>query len=150
MIKYDLQCANGHLFESWFRSSSDYDMQSERGLASCPVCQSTELTKRLMAPNIPAKSNKKSDPQKNASAPLASALAAEQRKMAEMIKEFRESVVANAEDVGERFADEARKIHYGETEERGIYGQATSNEAEELREEGIDVHPLPVLPEDRN
>ena len=153
MIKYDLQCDQDHKFDSWFRSSADFDEQLARGLATCPMCGSGALSKRLMAPGIPSKSNREISPPSQLpvqTAPVAAALTEPQEKMVEMIREFRAAVVENADNVGDKFADEARKMHYGETETRSIYGRASGQDAKDLSEEGIDVHPLPLLPEDRN
>lgn len=142
MIHYSLSCDNAHTFEGWFRSSEDFDSQVARRLVSCPVCQSVSVTKGLMAPSV------------------ATARAREQRQTMVMESAHREAMAklramvaeirANAEDVGDRFADEARKIHYGEADVRGIIGQTTPGEAHALLEEGIEIAPLPLLPEDGN
>jgi hypothetical protein len=140
MISYTLACENGHDFEAWFKSSGDYDRQASDRLLECPVCASHAVDKALMAPAI-------------ASAGEASEVvrpAARDAEMRRMMRAFKEHVVANTEDVGERFPQEARRIHYGEAEERGIRGRATPVEARELVEEGITVAPMPVLPDDRN
>ena len=146
MIHYDLQCDKGHEFDGWFASSASYDKQALHGRVECTVCGSIKIEKQIMAPGIPAKSNRKLD-----SIPLHSGPT--EPRMAEMMKvmrDFRKHVDATSEDVGKNFAEEARKIHYKETEERGIRGQATKDEAISLMEEGIAVHPLPVLPEEGN
>ena len=157
MIKYALQCDGGHGFESWFPDSAGYDRQRKRGLVDCPVCGSTKIEKQIMAPNVrlgpavaetspadvPAAAPAPSDP--------AFVLASEQAsKLRAMIRELHAHVTANTEDVGARFADEARKIHSGEADDRAIRGRASLEEAIELHEEGIGVLPLPPLPEDRN
>lgn len=147
MIRYDLTCDQGHAFDGWFRDSAAYDMQAERGLVACTVCGSSLVSKQLMMPGIPAKANRKDEaPQKVMSAPADPRLAM----MMQMMREMRKHVEDNSEYVGDRFADEARKIHYEEAEKRGIYGEATPDDAEALIEEGIEVHPLPRLPEDGN
>ena len=147
MIRYDLICDQGHGFDGWFRDSSAYDAQAESGLVSCTVCGSVKVEKQLMAPGIPAKSNRKPDmPQKMVAGPVDPRM----QMMMQLMREVRKSVEENAEYVGDRFADEARKIHYAEAEKRGIYGEATADEAKSLIEEGIEVHPLPRLPEDGN
>ena len=147
MIRYDLICEKGHDFDGWFRDSAAYDQQAERGLVSCALCGSAKVQKALMAPGIPAKANSKEQaPQKMASGPVDPRL----RMMMDMMRNMRKQVEANAENVGNRFAEEARKIHYAEAEKRGIYGEATAEDARSLIEEGIDVHPMPVLPEDGN
>jgi hypothetical protein len=116
------------------------------GVVECTVCGSTQVEKQLMAPGIPAKSNKKADVVPMHAGPADPRMA----QMMQMMRDYRKHVEANSEDVGPRFAEEARKIHYKETEDRGIRGQASREEALELMEEGIDVHPLPVLPEEGN
>lgn len=147
MIRYDLICEQGHAFDGWFRNSAAYDDQAKQGLVSCTVCGSAKVEKQLMAPGIPMKSNRRGDPpQKMVAGPVDPRLAA----MIEMVREMRKHVQENAEYVGERFAEEARKIHYEEAEHRGIYGEASPAEASALIEEGIAVHPLPRLPEDGN
>jgi hypothetical protein len=147
MIHYDLICDKGHAFDGWFRNSAAYDEQAGKGLVSCTVCGSVKVEKQLMAPGIPVKSNRKdATPHKMVSGPVDPRLAA----MMEMVREIRKHVEANAEYVGDRFAEEARKIHYEEAEHRGIYGEASPDEAKALIEEGIAVHPLPRLPEDGN
>jgi hypothetical protein len=147
MIRYDLICDKGHEFDAWFSDSAAYDKQVKRGLVECAHCGSIKIEKQLMAPGIPAKSNKKSDAsQRMMSAPADPRMQA----MMKMMREVRAHVEKNAENVGDSFAEEARKIHYNEAEKRGIYGNATPDQARELIEEGIDVAPLPRLPEDGN
>ena len=147
MIHYDLICDRGHAFDGWFRNSAAYDEQAARGLVSCTVCGSAKVDKQLMAPGIPVKSNRKdSTPKPMVSGPVDPRLAI----MMQMVREMRKHVEENAEYVGDRFAEEARKIHYEEADARGIYGEASPDEAKALLEEGIAVHPLPRLPEDGN
>jgi hypothetical protein len=147
MIHYDLQCEKGHPFDGWFRDSAAFDRQLAAGLVACTACGSIQVEKQLMAPGIPAKSNRKA----KAHQPMATGLGeAQQHELMAMFRELRRKVEANAEYVGDRFAEEARKIHYSETEKRGIYGEATPDDARGLIEEGIEVHPLPRLPEDGN
>lgn len=167
MIKYGLQCAKGHAFDGWFRSSSAYDTQAKRGLVTCPTCGSTKVSKALMAPNIGVRQNKKPDrTTRTAGAPsttpatlpvpaapppqLAAELPASQRALLEAMRELRREITKNAEYVGPKFADEARKIHHDEAPARGIYGEATAEEAAALHEEGVAVYPIPTLPEDKN
>lgn len=145
MIHYDLICEHGHAFDGWFRNSAAYDEQAGRGLVTCTHCGSAKVEKQLMAPGIPVKSNRRSA-QKMVAAPADPRLA----ELMTMMREMRRHVEENAEYVGDRFAEEARKIHYAESEQRGIYGQTTPDEAKALIEEGIAVHPLPRLPEDGN
>lgn len=155
MIRYTLRCKKGHEFEAWFRSGDDF----ERGVGTaCPLCGSKKVEKALMAPAV-AKSAKagrsETDqiggaPEKTDKVKLAAAPDPRLTAMREALKEIRRHVVENAEHVGDRFAEEARKMHYDEVEPRAIYGEATSEEAKELIEEGIDFQPLPSLPEDQN
>ncbi len=147
MIRYDLICDKGHQFDSWFRDSATYDKQARRGFVACSVCGSSKVEKQLMAPGIPAKSNRKDEvPQKMVAGPVDPRVAV----MMKMMREMRQHVEENADYVGDKFAEEARKIHFAETEARGIYGEATADEATALIEEGIEVFPLPRLPEDGN
>jgi hypothetical protein len=161
MIKYSVQCAKGHGFEAWFPNSGAFDTQTKRGLVSCPDCGSVKITKALMAPHVSAKTRRKGSagdvPKpsgKTAVAGTATAAALPARtlppEMADLMRKIRREVEANAENVGPRFAEEARKMHYDEAPERGIYGQASLDDVRALHEEGIDCLPLPVLPEDRN
>jgi hypothetical protein len=142
MIRYALHCENDHDFEAWFRSAEDYERAAKRGENLCPHCGSAEVEKSLMAPSV-------SGTKKSAKVSLA-APDPRTQVMREALREFRKRVTEGADYVGDKFAEEARKIHYEETEARGIYGEATPDEAKELAEEGIGFHPLPVLPEDRN
>lgn len=150
MIRYRLTCPDAHEFEAWFSSSAAYDKQAKAGHVTCPECGSNKVEKALMAPNV-ATSRKKEAARTKAKAaakqPVASEMPAE---MLEMMRKIRDHVRENADYVGDKFAEEARKIHYEETEARGIYGEATPDEAKALHEEGIAVHPLPLLPEDKN
>jgi hypothetical protein len=148
MIRYSLICDKEHGFDGWFGSSDDFDKQVKRGLVECPMCGSIKVSKALMTPGVPAKSNRKNDPEpvKALHAPADPKLQA----MMQMVRKLREQVEANADYVGDRFAEEARRIHYGEEDPRGIYGEATLQDAVELHEEGIDVLPLPKLPDEAN
>ena len=142
MIRYSLSCEQAHEFEGWFSGSSDYENQLSRGLIACPVCNSQNVSKVLMAPSV--STARKRD------AVRTLAMDSAQKQAFTKIKETLATIRANAEDVGEKFPEEARKIHYGEAEERGIIGQASLQEAKALLEEGIEVAPLPVLPDDIN
>jgi len=142
LIHYSLQCEQEHGFEGWFASSADFDRQLERGLVTCPVCESTRVSKLLMAPNVTTGRQKDRT--------QAVAMDTMRRDMIAKIKDAVKEIRANADDVGERFPEEARKIHYGETEARGIIGQASADEAQALTEEGIEIAPLPVFPEDQH
>ncbi len=155
MIRYALHCDKAHDFESWFPSAASYDDQRKRRLVTCPVCGSHRIDKALMAPQV-ARKDRAPEPvpapapmPAAAQAPVAMVSPAEQELRAK-IRELREHLTRNSDHVGDRFAEEARKIHYGETEHRSIFGSATPDEARELHEEGIEFHPLPVLPDDRN
>ena len=166
----NLQCAGMHTFEGWFGSEEDYQSQRERGLVACPMCANTEVRKLPSAPRLnlgapeprPAKSTEQEKPatesgvstspanvpsQPNAEA-VASSLAQAHPEAVEMVQEawmkMVKHVMANTEDVGQNFAEEARKMHYGESEERNIRGQASLEETQDLLEEGIEVMPLPV------
>jgi hypothetical protein len=144
MIRYDLICDQGHSFDGWFRDSAAFDAQLARHLVTCSKCGSEQVQKQLMTPGVPVKANRRSD-----GAAMAAAVAEPTReKMLALMREMRRTVEANSEYVGERFAEEARRIHYAEVEPRGIYGEAKLEDAKALIEEGIDVHPLPRLPED--
>jgi hypothetical protein len=154
MIKYALQCDNGHGFESWFPDSASYDMQAKRGFVTCPVCGSVKVEKQIMAPRVRNSEERRSLAKRDA-APEAppqqmAMLSDEAQQMRAMIRELHKKVKASTVDVGENFADEARKIHAGEVEEKAIRGKASLEEAKALREEGISVLPLPPLPDERN
>jgi hypothetical protein len=133
----DLRCQSGHRFEGWFASDDDFLEQNGRGLIECPLCADKVVVRLPSAPRLNLSGAR--EPTQAAPATPDPALAS-QAKWLEMVRH----VVANTEDVGERFADEARRIHYGETPERGIRGQATAEQREALVEEGIEVHPLPI------
>ena len=146
MIRYDLECANGHAFDGWFSNSASFDEQAAKGIVECPICGSSDVQKSLMAPGIPAKSNSKTQSQQvMQNAPNSPAA-----ELTEMVRKLRKHVEENSEYVGPRFAEEARKIHYEESDPRGIYGEASQQEARELSEEGIEVQALPLLPEEHN
>ena len=147
MIRYDLICEHGHEFDGWFRDSAAFEKQIMRHLVSCTKCGSDDVSKQIMAPGIPVKSNRKAETSQTM---LAGTVDTRTQKLMQMMREVRKNVEANAEYVGDRFADEARKIHYEESEKRGIYGEARPEDAQALIEEGIEVHPLPRLPEDSN
>lgn len=156
MIRYQLQCDKDHGFEAWFNNSAAYEKQVKRKLVTCPECGSTKISKSIMAPNVGVKSNKKSQlpvpvkPSAKQPATVDPKVVAAQQEIISAMRKLRKTVEANAEYVGPRFAEEARKIHYKEAEEKGIYGEATPGDVKELLEEGVEIHPLPVLPEDQN
>jgi hypothetical protein len=141
LIRFSLHCDHAHDFEGWFRSNDDFETQRKRGFVSCPECGSQKVEKALMAPAVSTSRKQEK---------VALAMGEEQRKMMAALKDLSQKVRENAENVGDKFAEEARKIHFGETEARGIYGAATLDEAKGLAEDGIEFMPLPVFPEDRN
>lgn len=157
MIRYTLRCQRNHTFESWFQSSSACEQQQKRKLVSCPTCGSDKVEKAIMAPQIVSKKGRGRAEAAPEQAPVdASAMGptplmmAQERELRLKLKELRDHVIKNADNVGERFPSEARKMHYGDIEHRPIYGEASPDEARALIEEGVEVSPLPVLPEDRN
>ena len=153
MIRYTLGCERGHSFESWFQNSVAYDKQAKRGLVVCPVCNSTKVEKAIMAPRLARKDKSRSvapaEETAQASSPVAM-LSPQEQEFRKKLKELREHLTANADNVGKKFPEEARKMHYGEVEHRSIYGEATAQDAKALHEEGIEFQPLPVLPDERN
>ncbi|MGB3866605.1 MAG: DUF1178 family protein [Xanthobacteraceae bacterium] len=154
MIKYDLRCEHGHGFESWFQSSSAYDSQRKRKLVACPSCGSVKIEKALMAPRLAGTRKRgravapaEATPKETAAPAL---MMTQEQELRAKLKKLRDHIVKSADNVGERFPNEARKMHYGDIEHRPIYGEASADEAKSLIDEGIEVMPLPVLPEDRN
>lgn len=158
MIKYALVCDKGHNFESWFADSSAFDKQVKRKLVACPVCDSAKVEKALMAPRVTTSKRKsaiaKQTPVEAPAAPEAPApvamISPAEQEFRTKLKELRDHLVKNSENVGEKFPEQARKMHYGETEHRSIHGIASPEEAKELAEEGVEFLPLPVLPDERN
>jgi hypothetical protein len=169
MIRYTLNCELGHIFESWFQNSAAYDKQAKRALVTCPVCGSAKVEKAIMAPRLsraeasaPAEALPMPLPAMPASLPVpqpplpapgktpVAIMSPQERELRKKLKELREHVTKNADYVGPRFPEQARKIHYGEVEHRSIYGEATPNEAKDLADEGIEFHPLPMLPDEHN
>ena len=158
MILYSLVCHKGHDFESWFPDSAGYDKQVKRGLVSCPLCGSAKVEKAIMAPRLARKD--KSTPimaPAEESAPAAAEattpvamISPQEREFRAKLKELRDHLTANADNVGKKFPEEARKMHYGEIEHRSIFGEASPQDAKDLHEEGIEFHPLPALPDERN
>ena len=159
MIRYALRCERDHEFESWFQSSSAFDSQVKRKLVTCPVCGSAKVEKAIMAPRLARTDKDRGAPEEVVPTPAPAApepkapvamISPQERELRQKLKALRDHLTKNAEHVGARFPEEARKMHYGEIEHRSIYGEASPDEAEALHEEGIEFHPLPVLPEDRN
>jgi hypothetical protein len=153
MIHYDLRCAKDHVFDAWFRDSAAYDALARQKKLVCPVCGSKKVVKAPMAPRIGrshAEEPAMAEAADTQQSPMAAAGAAQGGRMMammqgrrEMLEALKQHVEANCDYVGPNFAEEARKIHYGETEKRGIYGEATEEEPNALAEEGIDVQSLP-------
>ncbi len=142
MIRYSLCCEKAHEFEGWFSESAEFDRQKASGYLTCPICGSGEVSKVLMAPAVTTARQKEGT--------QALAVSAAQKQAMSKLKEAIQEIRASSEDVGEKFPEEARKIHYGEAEARGIIGQASPVEVKSLIEEGIEIAPLPVLPDDVN
>ncbi|HEY0527133.1 MAG TPA: DUF1178 family protein [Stellaceae bacterium] len=156
MILYALRCAAGHEFEGWFRDGQTYDAQSAAGEIACPACGSNSVSKALMAPRLGRSS--KSEPEPPAPAPMpasapepppepdAKAANIDPAQMRLLLRELRRHVEQNCDYVGDKFAEEARRIHYGEADPHAIYGESTPEEAEALADEGIEVGRIPWLP----
>ncbi|MFJ6326342.1 MULTISPECIES: DUF1178 family protein [unclassified Rhizobium] len=142
MIRYSLSCDNAHEFEGWFSESADFDRQVASGFLTCPVCNSAAISKLLMAPSV-STARKKDEMQ-------TLAMDAARKEAMVKLKEAVDTIKANSEDVGAKFPEEARKIHYGEADARGIIGKATPDEAQALVDEGIEIAAIPVLPDDIN
>jgi hypothetical protein len=140
MIRYALTCDQGHDFEAWFGSIGSYDEQVKARAVICPCCGSAEVHKAPMAPAV----------RKGKAEAAVAPVKRERRQTYAFLKDFKAHLKANAEHVGPAFPEEARKMHYGESEARSIYGEATIDEAKALKEEGIPALPLPPLPEDQN
>lgn len=169
MIRYALACRQGHAFESWFRNSDAFDEQAKRGLILCPDCGSSEVEKALMAPSLsralkdapspapPAgKARRSHEPasttfsgESQGPAPVA-IMSPQERELRARLQDLHAFLTRTAEHVGSRFPEEARKMHYGESDPRSIYGEASPDEARALIEEGIEFHPLPPLPDEHN
>ncbi|HHZ08017.1 MAG TPA: DUF1178 family protein [Rhizobiales bacterium] len=141
MIRFSLVCDKDHDFEAWFRSNDDFDTQARRGFVECPACGSKKVGKALMAPAVSTGRKKEQ---------IALAMGEAQKRALAQLKAMAEKIRENADYVGDRFAEEARKIHFGESEARGIYGEATLEEARSLAEDGVEFMPIPVFPDDRN
>lgn len=153
MIVFDLKCVEGHVFEAWFKNSQVYEDQREAGEIQCPFCGDAQISKAVMAPNIAVGGSRPRDDNRMAEIESA-AQGTPMRAVApfspplefrKAIEAFRDMVRENCDDVGRNFAEEARKIHYGEAEKRGIYGEASREESESLREDGIEFMELPIM-----
>lgn len=160
MIRFALACDKGHEFDSWFRDGASFEAQGARGLLECPHCGSTKVEKAIMAPSVARKDRAAGvEPVEvplSATAPPApveqpvALLSPEAVMIRQKLTELREHLTRNSDNVGKKFAEEARKMHFGEIDPRTIHGEATRAEVEELLEEGVPVAPLPMLPEERN
>ena len=161
MIRYALACDKGHVFESWFQNSAAYDTQVKAALITCPVCNSAKVEKTLMAPGVVGAKKRAGAPPASPSLPRPAAdtadtatpvamMSPQEQEFRKKLKELRDHLTKNADYVGQKFPEEARKMHYGDIEHRSIYGEASPDQAKELHEEGIEFHPLPVLPDERN
>lgn len=141
MIRFSLICEHEHEFEVWFRSNDDFDAQNKRGLVECPSCGSGKVGKALMAPAVSTGRSREK---------MALAMGQTQKEAMAQLKALSQKMRENADYVGDKFAEEARKIHFGEADARGIYGEATPDEARGLAEDGVEFMPIPVFPDDRN
>ncbi|HMK70364.1 MAG TPA: DUF1178 family protein [Xanthobacteraceae bacterium] len=163
MIRYALNCEQGHVFESWFQNSAAFEKQAKRALVTCPICGSAKVEKAIMAPRLARAEVPGSVPPPPPVAPAVvpapspalgkapvAIMSPHERELRKKLKELRDHITKNADYVGPRFPEQARKIHYGETAHRSIYGEASPDEARELYEEGIEFHPLPILPDEFN
>lgn len=161
MIRYRLQCSKRHEFEAWFASSAAFDRQAKRKLVTCPVCDDSKVQKTLMAPGVVTSERKAaSRKRKQAAAPVAEpsaepaslVMTAEQREVLTKLRALRDAMLSNSDYVGPRFAEEARRIHSegDKAKGRSIHGEASPDEVRSLTEDGIDVLPVPVLPDDKN
>ena len=159
MIRYALICDKKHSFESWFADSAAYDKQTKRGLVTCPQCGSANVEKAIMAPqlantrkrgNSVVASSVDSTPAASPGNTPVAMLSPQETELRQKLRDIRDHLTKNSEHVGPKFSDEARKMHYGEIEHRSIYGEASPEQAKELAEEGVEFHPLPILPDERN
>jgi hypothetical protein len=161
MIRYALVCEKGHGFESWFADSAAYDKQIKRKLIACPHCGTAKVEKAIMAPRLagsrkrkapaePATAAPETAPEKAQEKASVAMISPQEQELRSKLKELREHLTKNADHVGPKFPEEARKMHYGEAKHRSIYGEASPEDAKALAEEGIEFHPLPILPEERN
>ena len=162
MIKYRLQCGEGHQFEGWFKGSEGFETQKAQGFLACPHCGDTNIDRALMAPAVQGtrKANavveaEAAELQSQAQTPSTtsdapSLISPEDKAKLKALKALRDHMLSKSDNVGAGFAEEARKIHYGETEARGIHGEATKDEVKSLVDEGIEISPIPIFPDERN
>jgi hypothetical protein len=149
LIRYTLCCEAGHTFESWFNNSTAFDRQAARGLVTCPMCGSAKVEKAIMAPALSGGREAPAPEPEPEKTPVA-IVSKEEVDLRKKLKELRDHIVKSADYVGEKFPEEARRMHYGEIEHRSIYGEASPDAAKSLADEGIEFHPLPRLPDERN
>jgi hypothetical protein len=149
LIRYTLCCEAGHTFESWFNNSTAFDRQAARGLVTCPMCGSARVEKAIMAPALGGGREAPAPEPEPEKTPVA-IVSKEEVDLRKKLKELRDHIVKSADYVGEKFPEEARRMHYGEIEHRSIYGEASPDAAKSLADEGIEFHPLPRLPDERN
>jgi len=158
MIRYKLNCAEGHTFEAWFSSSKGYDAQVQRKQVTCPLCGTADVKKAIMSPRVARPRSRKAAAPVEAPAATTPApavepqhmLNGEQRKLLAQMRQLRDEMLSKSDYVGPRFAQEARRIHNEDSPARGIHGEATPQEVAELKEEGVEIYPVPVLPDDHN
>ncbi len=144
MIHYQLRCSTDHEFDGWFKDSASFEAQAKRGLLECPTCGDSRVERALMAPMLPKKGNQKPEPAPSTGkAVIPDQMPAQMRAM---LHRLRDEVERNADYVGDEFADEARRIHNGESDARAIYGEATPEDAESLADDGIEIARIPWLP----
>ncbi len=149
MILYQLQCEAEHSFEAWFRNSAAYDEQAERGLLSCPACGSSKISKSLMAPRIGGtRQNAQPEPAPSKAGAKQVQVSPEAAALRRQLLELRAKIEDSCDYVGPRFAEEARKIHYGESDPKGIYGETSAEEAKALEDEGIEFGAVPWVPKE--
>lgn len=141
MIRFSLHCDNAHEFDGWFRNNDDFEKQNKTKLISCPVCGSASIAKTLMAPAVSTSRTRER---------IMMGVHGKQQDMLATVREIALNIRKKADYVGDNFAEEARKIHFGEVNARAIYGEASGQEVSELLEDGVDILPLPKLPEDKN
>lgn len=152
MIHYSLLCENRHAFDAWFKSAAAYDEQVRQGIVTCPICSTRKVEKSIMAPAVSRSGGEaRALPEGSDSEKMSfSAGHPQQAQLRAALRQLRDKVTAEADYVGDRFATEARKIHFHEVEPRGIYGEATRDEVADMVEDGVDFMPLPQIPEDHN
>ena len=150
MIHYDLRCSADHAFDGWFRDSASYETQAKRGLLECPVCGTPSVERALMTPSVPKKGKRAIALTAQAEAPTAAPMAVAGERIPDhvraVLQRLRSEVEKNCDYVGPGFADEARKIHSGESDRRAIYGEASAEEAQALHDDGIEVGQIPWVP----